>query len=76
MGHIDGLKSSLDARLASLEAAVARLEGSDRLDELKRETAEVRRLVETKLDEAGGQSRRLSGFLRRALEELEPPEKG
>ncbi|MFN7989075.1 MAG: ADP-ribosylation factor-like protein [Thermoanaerobaculia bacterium] len=76
VGHIDGLKSSLDARLASLEAAVARLEGSDRLDELKRETAEVRRLVETKLDEAGGQSRRLSGFLRRALEELEPPEKG
>ena len=36
---------------------------------------EVKRLVESKLEEAGGQSRRLSGFLRRALEELEPPGK-
>ena len=43
---------------------------------MRRETLEVKRLVESKLDEAGGQSRRLSGFLRRALEELDPPDKG
>jgi hypothetical protein len=75
-GRIADLQSSLEARLASLESVVSRLEASDRLDEVKRETAEVKRLVESRLEEAGGQSRRLSGFLRRALEELEPPDKG
>ena len=37
------------------------------------ETADVKRLVESRLDEATGQSRRLGAFLRRALDELEPP---
>ena len=74
-GRLAEMKSTLDARLAALEATVARLDASERLDDVKRETAEVRRLVEAKLDEAGGQSRRLSGFLRRALEELEPPDR-
>jgi hypothetical protein len=75
-GRIADLRTSLEERLSALEATVARLEASDRLDEVKRETAEVKRLVESRLEEAGGQSRRLSGFLRRALEELEPPDKG
>lgn len=75
-GRMVELRTSLEPRLAALEASLARLETSDRLEELRKETSEVKRLVESKLDEAGGQSRRLSGFLRRALEELEPPEKG
>ncbi|MBK9967279.1 MAG: hypothetical protein IPP07_21355 [Holophagales bacterium] len=75
-GRIVELRTSLEPRLASLEAALARLESSDRLEELQRETFEVKRLVEMKLDEAGGQSRRLGTFLRRALEELDPPNKG
>ncbi len=70
------LRTSLEGRLAGLEAALAKLEASERLEEVRRETADVKRLVEAKLEEAGGQSRRLSGFLRRALEELEPPGKG
>ncbi len=75
-GRVVELRTSLEERLASVESAIARLEASDRLEELRRETLEVKRLVESKLDEAGGQSRRLSGFLRRALEELDPPDKG
>ena len=75
-GRIAGLRTSLEERLSALEAAVARLEASDRLDEVRRETAEVKRLVESRLEEAGGQSRRLSVFLRRALEEIEPSDKG
>jgi hypothetical protein len=74
--RVAGLRTSLEERLSALEAAVARLEASDRLDEVSREMAEMKRLVESRLEEAGGQSRRLSGFLRRALEELEPPDKG
>jgi hypothetical protein len=70
------VKETLDERLASLEAAIAKLESSDRLEEVRRETLEIMRLVEARLDEAGGQSRRLSGILRRALEELDPPGKG
>ena len=73
-GRVAGLASSLEQRIDSVEAALARLESGDRLDEVRRETAEVRRLVESRLEEAGGQSRRLTGFLKRALEELEPPE--
>jgi hypothetical protein len=75
-GRVAELRTSLEDRLSSVEAALVRLEASDRLDEVRSETAEVKRLVETRLEEAGGQSRRLSGFLRRALEELEPQEKG
>ncbi len=75
-GRVAELKTSVDGRLSAIEAALARLEAPDRLEDVRRETAEVRRLVEARLEEAGGQSRRLSGFLRRALEELEPPEKG
>ncbi len=75
-GRVVELRTSLEERLASVEAAIAKLEASDRLEDLRRETLEVKRLVESKLDEAGGQSRRLSGFLRRALEELDPPDKG
>jgi hypothetical protein len=75
-GRVVELRTSLEERLAALEASITRLEASDRLEEVRRETLEVKRLVESKLDEAGGQSRRLSGFLRRALEELEPPDKG
>jgi hypothetical protein len=75
-GRVVELRTSLEQRLAALEAAVARIEASDRLEEVRQETLEVKRLVESKLDEAGGQSRRLSGFLRRALEELEPTDKG
>ena len=74
--RLGALKASLELRLDSVEACLARLESSDRLEEVRRETAEVRHLVESRLEEAGGQSRRLSGFLRRALEELEPPGKG
>jgi hypothetical protein len=75
-GRVRELRTSLEERLSALEAAIAKLEASDRLEEVRRETLEVKRLVESKLDEAGGQSRRLSGFLRRALEELDPPDKG
>ena len=75
-GRVIELRTSLEQRFASLEAAVTRIENSERLEEVRRETLEVRRLVETRLEEAGGQSRRLSGFLRRALEELEPTDKG
>ncbi|HRY44569.1 MAG TPA: ADP-ribosylation factor-like protein [Thermoanaerobaculia bacterium] len=71
--RIEELRTVLEARLGVLEDAVARLESSDRLEEVRRETADVKRLVESKLDEAGGQSRRLGAFLRRALDELEPP---
>ncbi len=71
--RIDELRSALEGRLGVLEDAVARLEASDRLDEVRRETADVKRLVESRLDEAGAQSRRLGAFLRRALDELEPP---
>lgn len=71
--RIDELRSALEGRLGVLEDAVARLEASDRLDEMRRETADVKRLVESKLDEAGAQGRRLGAFLRRALDELEPP---
>jgi len=71
-GRVEELRTALEGRLGVLEDAVARLESSDRLDEVKRETADVKRLVESKLDEASGQSRRLGTFLRRALEELEP----
>ncbi len=74
-GRVVELRTSLEERLASLETAIAKLEASDRLEDVRRETLEVKRLVETKLDEAGGQSRRLSGFLRRALEELDPQDK-
>ena len=75
-GRVDELRTSLEQRLSALEATIAKLEASDRLEEVRRETLEVKRLVESKLDEASGQSRRLSGFLRRALEELDPPDKG
>ena len=75
-GRVDELRTSLEQRHASLEAAIAKLEASDRLEEVRRETLEMMRLVEARLDEAGGQSRRLSGILRRALEELDPPGKG
>lgn len=75
-GRVVELRTSLEERLASIEGAIAKLDASDRLEEVRRETLEVKRLVESKLDEAGGQSRRLSGFLRRALEELEPTDKG
>ncbi|MBK9967749.1 MAG: hypothetical protein IPP07_23880 [Holophagales bacterium] len=44
-GRIVELRTSLEPRLASLEAALARLESSDRLEELQRETFEVKRLV-------------------------------
>ena len=71
-GRVEELRTALEGRLGVLEDAVARLESSDRLDEVKREAADVKRLVESKLDEASGQSRRLGRFLRRALEELEP----
>jgi mutual gliding-motility protein MglA len=74
-GRIADLQAALEPRLDALEAAVSRLEASDRLDEVRRETSEVKRLVEERLEEAGGQSRRLRGFLRRALEELEPPDR-
>ena len=74
--RIDELRSALEGRLGVLEDAVARLESSDRLDEVRRETADVRRIVESKLDDASGQSRRLGAFLRRALDELEPPGNG
>ena len=74
-GRVVELRTSLEERLASLETAIAKLEASDRLEDVRKETLEVKRLVETKLDEAGGQSRRLSGFLRRALEELDPQDK-
>ncbi len=74
--RIDELRSALEGRLGVLEDAVARLEASDRLDEMRRETADVKRLVESRLDEASGQSRRLGAFLRRALDELEPPGNG
>jgi hypothetical protein len=43
---------------------------------VRREAADVKRLVESRLDEASGQSRRLGAFLRRALDELEPPGNG
>jgi hypothetical protein len=75
-GKVDGLKSSLEGRIDALEASVARLGTSDRLEELRRETADVKRLVEERLEEAGGQARRLSGFLRRTLEELDAERKG
>jgi len=75
-GRVVELRTTLEERLASIEGAIAKLEASDQLEEVRRETLEVKRLVESKLDEAGGQSRRLSGFLRRALEELDPPDKG
>jgi hypothetical protein len=68
--------SSLEARLVAVEAALSRLEASDRLEEVRREASEVRRLVEAKLEEAGGRNRKLAGFLRRALEELEPTAEG
>ncbi len=74
--RIDELRSALEGRLGVLEDAVARLEASDRLDEVRREAADVKRLVESRLDEATGQSRRLGAFLRRALDELEPPGNG
>lgn len=74
--RVEELRTALEARLGVLEDAVARLESSDRLEEVRRETAEVKRLVESKLDEAGGQSRRLGTFLRRALDELEPSGNG
>ena len=70
-GRVAELKSTLEGRLDALESTVARLDASDRLEEIRRETADVRRLVDERLEEAGGQSRRLSGFLRRALEELD-----
>ena len=75
-GRLTELASSLEDRLATLEAAIVRLEGSDRLEEVRREASEVRRLVEEKLGEAGGQSRRLGQAFRRVLEELEGPEMG
>ena len=74
--RIDELRSALEGRLGVLEDAVARIEASDRLDEVRRETADVKRLVESRLDEASGQSRKLGAFLRRALDELEPPGNG
>ncbi|MHB8799312.1 MAG: GTP-binding protein [Thermoanaerobaculia bacterium] len=74
--RIEELRTALEGRLGVLEDAVARLEASDRLDEVRRETADVKRLVESKLDDASGQSRRLGAFLRRALDELEPPGNG
>jgi signal recognition particle receptor subunit beta len=74
--RIDELRSALEGRLGVLEDAVARLEASGRLDDVRRETADVKRLVESRLDEASGQSRRLGAFLRRALDELEPPGNG
>ncbi len=74
--RIDELRSALEGRLGVLEDAVARLEASDRLDEVRREAADVKRLVESRLEEASGQSRRLGAFLRRALDELEPPGNG
>lgn len=75
-GKVDSLKTSLEGRIEALEASLARLDSSDRLEEVRRETADVKRLVETRLEEAGGQSRRLSGFLRRALEEIDGEGKG
>jgi len=75
-GRVAALRSDLDARLATIEGAVARLEASDRLEDVRRDASEVRRLVESKLEEAGSQSRKLTGFLRRALEELEPRDGG
>ena len=75
-GRVAALRSDLDARLATIEGAVTRLEASERLEDVRRDTSEVRRLVESKLEEAGSQSRKLTGFLRRALEELEPRDGG
>jgi hypothetical protein len=67
---VSALSERVADALASLEAKVSGFEG------ISQETAEVKRLVESRLEEAGGQSRRLTGFLKRALEELEPPGKG
>ena len=75
-GKMDSLKTSLEGRIEALESAVGRLEASERLEEVRRETADVKRLVEERLEEAGGQARRLSGFLRRALDELDGESKG